>query len=242
MTHRPQAPDDDDVHDGDEIDELLGRANPNPNRVGCPPRDTLLALSRRARPIEDPGYEHLVKCSPCYREFRALQSQGVAARAPTTPPSQNARRWMVAAAALLLVTTLAGAWWLTRGETAMSRSIAESMTTTDVPVQAQLDLRKFAVTRSQDLAPEPAPVELPARMVDLTLLLPIGAEPGPYDVQILDADLQSRGGGTGTAAITDFITMLTVQLNLRQIAPGPYQLAVRRQGDSWRMFPAVVVQ
>jgi hypothetical protein len=147
---------------------------------------------------------------------------------------------MVAAAALLLVTTLAGAWWLTRGETGTSRSSAES-TTTDVPVQAQLDLRKFAVTRSQDVAPEPAPVELPARMVDLTLLLPVGSEPGSYDVQILDADLQSRGGGTGTATITDFVTTLTVQLNLRQIAPGTYQLAVRRRGDSWRMFPAVVV-
>lgn len=239
MTHRPQAPDDDDVHDGDEIDELLGRANPNPNRVGCPPRDTLLALSRRARPIEDPGYEHLVKCSPCYREFRALQSQGVAAPAPTTRPSQNARRWMVAAAALLLVTTLAGAWWLTRGETGPARSTTASIST-DVPVHAQLDLRRFSVTRSQDATPDPPPVELPAQILDVTLLLPVGSEPGSYDVQILDADLRSRGGATGTAAIKDFITTLNVRLNLQQIAPGPYQLAVRRQGDSWRMFPAVV--
>lgn len=238
MTHRPQAPDDDDVHDGDEIDELLGRANPNPNRVGCPPRDTLLALSRRARPIEDPGYEHLVKCSPCYREFRALQSQ-VSVRPASdvlTPPAS--RVWTVAAAAVLLV-ALASVWWLTRGETGMTGGTTQMAT--DAPVQAQLDLRTFSVTRSQDSAPEPAPVELPARVVDVTLFLPVGSEPGAYDVQILDADLQSRGGGTGTAAITDFITTLTVQLDLRQIAPGTYQLAVRRRGDSWRMFPAVVV-
>jgi hypothetical protein len=239
MTHRPQAPDDGDLPDGDEIDELLGRANPNPIRVGCPPRATLRALARRARPIEDPGYEHLVKCSPCYREFRALQAEGVVAPASETAAGPTARGWIVAAAALLLV-TLTGVWWLTREGTDTERSTTASMTT-DVPVQAQLDLRQFAVTRSQEVASEPAPVELPARIVDLTLLLPVGSESGSYDVQILDANLQSRGGATGTAAITDFITTLNVQLNLRQTAPGPYQLAVRRQGDSWRMFPAVVV-
>lgn len=239
MTHRPQAPDDGDLHDGDEIDELLSRANPNPDRVGCPPRATLLALSRRARPIEDPGYEHLVKCSPCYREFRALQSQGGVAPASDVTARPAARMWMVAAAAVLLV-ALVSVWWLTREETGMRGPTTASMAT-DVPVQAQLDLRKFSVTRSQDAAPEPAPVELPARIVDVTLLLPVGSEPGSYDVQILDADLKSRGGATGTAAITDFITTLSVRLNLQQIAPGPYQLAVRRRGDSWRMFPAVVV-
>lgn len=239
MTHRPQAPDDGDLHDGDEIDELLSRANPNPDRVGCPPRATLLALSRRARPIEDPGYEHLVKCSPCYREFRALQSQSVVESASGASARPAARVWMAAAAAVLLV-ALVSVWWLTREETGMTGPTTASIAT-GVPVQAQLDLRKFSVTRSQDAAPEPAPVELPARVVDVTLLLPVGSEPGTYDVQILDADLKSRGGATGTAAITDFITTLSVRLNLQQIAPGPYQLAVRRQGDSWRMFPAVVV-
>jgi hypothetical protein len=239
MTHRPQAPDDGDLHDGDEIDELLSRANPNPDRVGCPPRATLLALSRRARPIEDPGYEHLVKCSPCYREFRALQSQGFVGFPSDASARPALRVWIVAAAAVLLV-ALVSVWWLTREETGMTGPSTASIAT-NAPVQAQLDLRKFSVTRSQDTAPEPAPVELPSRVVDVTLLLPVGSEPGSYDVQILDGDLKSRGGATGTAAIADFITTLRVRLNLQQIAPGPYQLAVRRHGDSWRMFPAVVV-
>ena len=62
-----------DTPGGDELDEVLGRANPNPDRMGCPPRETLIALARRAQPIGDPAYEHLLKCSPCYREFRSLQ-------------------------------------------------------------------------------------------------------------------------------------------------------------------------
>ena len=59
----------------DEIDELLGRANPNPSRVGCPGRDVLISLARRDRPIGDPAYEHLSRCSACYREVRALQQR-----------------------------------------------------------------------------------------------------------------------------------------------------------------------
>jgi hypothetical protein len=63
----------DDRRISDAIDEVLGRANPNPTRDGCLSPDTLLALARRTLPIEDPGYVHLANCSECYRAFRALQ-------------------------------------------------------------------------------------------------------------------------------------------------------------------------
>ena len=65
--------DDDDGKFGDDIDEILSRANPNPERIGCPSRDTLVELARRAPPLGDPAYEHLLKCSPCYRDFTALK-------------------------------------------------------------------------------------------------------------------------------------------------------------------------
>ena len=56
-----------------EMDILFGSAHPNPSRADCPSDALLAALSRRERPIEDPGYDHLGKCSHCYRELRALQ-------------------------------------------------------------------------------------------------------------------------------------------------------------------------
>ena len=58
----------------DEIDELFARANANPTRVGCPTRDVLIELAHKRRPISDPAYEHLAKCSACYREFRGLST------------------------------------------------------------------------------------------------------------------------------------------------------------------------
>ena len=62
----------------DDIDTFFGYANPNPTRTACVPHDVLLALARRERPIEDPRYDHLTQCSPCYREFRRLQTTSLA--------------------------------------------------------------------------------------------------------------------------------------------------------------------
>ena len=53
-------------------------------------------------------------------------------------------------------------------------------------------------------------------------------------------DRRFKGEANGTAPIADFVTTLNVRLDLQQLAPGAYQLAVRRQGDHWRMFPADV--
>jgi hypothetical protein len=74
MAESGQPPNDSDPGE-DEIDEVLSRANPNPDRVGCPPRETLIALARKEAPLDDPAYEHLTNCSPCYVDFRALQRE-----------------------------------------------------------------------------------------------------------------------------------------------------------------------
>lgn len=59
----------------DEIDRVLAHANPNPKRIGCLPREVLADLAARRQPLNAPGYEHLLECSECYREFRALQGE-----------------------------------------------------------------------------------------------------------------------------------------------------------------------
>ena len=111
MTHAPLGPEHDDLPVHDEIEEVLSRANPNPNRAGCPSPDTLIALARRVQPINDPAYEHLVKCSPCYREFRVLQEAET--NALPAPTVRSSPAWMLGAATVLLV-ALTGVW-LTRG-------------------------------------------------------------------------------------------------------------------------------
>ena len=62
--------------DYDEVDRVLAHANPNPRRVGCLSREALESLAARRQPLNSPGYEHLLECSECYREFRQLQETG----------------------------------------------------------------------------------------------------------------------------------------------------------------------
>ena len=76
MGQRGEPTDDDAAQFGRDVDEVLSRANPNPERVGCVTHATLVELVMRAKPLGDPGYEHLLTCSACYQLFRSLQPPG----------------------------------------------------------------------------------------------------------------------------------------------------------------------
>lgn len=227
-------PDSSDLSPKDEIDEILGRANPNPERVGCPPRDVLTALARRARPIGDAAYEHLVKCSPCYREFRALQQAGM-----SSSHAGGARaRWMAVAAVLVIL--VGGSWYLLSRPPDGGPSAGASEQVSETDLQAELNLRNYSVTRSEQAQSSPPPLPLQRGRLNVTILLPVGSEPGTYEVQVLDSELRSQATGSGQADIKNYITTLQTTLDLQSLPPGMYQLGVRRQGDEWRMFPARV--
>src|SRR5438105_2243873 len=166
----------------DEIDELFARANVNPSRIGCPSRDVLIALARKQRPITDPAYEHLAKCSACYREFRGFQ-QSVSHR-----PSW--RRWWVAAAAALLIVAVGGAVWFALGPRMPTTVRPRVPTRGEEPSPeqtVQLDLRQYSVTRNEQQKHERGPVALMRARLNATILLPVGSEPGKYEVQVLDS-------------------------------------------------------
>ena len=199
-----------------EFDELFGRGYPNPDRVGCPSRSDLIALARRKRPIGDPAYDHIKECSPCYLEGRAIQEADARRRRVLT--------W--AAAAVLAVATGTGAWMLTRGSSL-----------TDAEIQAQLDLRPFAIMRGESQTTERPSLHLPRGRLFLTLLLPTGSEPGTYDVEIRDSGTGSRVSARGEADLRNHVTMLDVAIATGSLSPGGYQLAVRRADAGWQEFP-----
>ena len=219
----------------DEIDELFARANANPTRAGCPARDVLIALAHKRRPISDPAYEHLAKCSACYREFRAFQQA-----ATTHTVSFRKAAWVAAAAAVIII--VAGAAWFlspSRGErgTLPQPSAQESQV---AERRMEVDLRKYSVTRNEQQKPETGPVSLARARSNLTILLPVGSEPGGYEIQVLDSGLRSQASASGEAAIRDYVTTVQTTIDLRALSPGAYQLALRRHGEEWRLFPAEV--
>jgi hypothetical protein len=212
-----------------EMDLLLGRAHPNPERVGCPPREMLVSLSRREMPMGDPAYEHLSKCSPCYQEFRALQQADAAARA-----SAARRKRLAYAAAAVLVLAVAGSWFALRGRDGPPVSVPSASET--VLQVASLDLRPLAVSRSEEQK-SAGPLEVPRGRVNATILLPVGSSPGVYEVRILDRDLRVRASTTGSAEIRNYITTLEATLDTSGLDVGDYQLTLRREGGEWQMFP-----
>jgi hypothetical protein len=64
-----------------------------------------------------------------------------------------------------------------------------------------------------------------------------GLRRGTYDLQLLDSSLTSKASATGSAEIRDYITTLHASLELTIVEPGSYQLAIRRHGEDWRLFP-----
>jgi hypothetical protein len=212
--------------DRDEIDALFGTANPNPDRTGCPSQRTLAALARRRRDLGDPAYEHLAHCSPCYQQFRLLQGDVGA---------KNRGAWWLAVAAAILL-AVAGAW-VYRAQHPVTPPTSPTAT---VARAVELDLRPYATSRS--VSPRTALPSLPLSRdeLHLTLLLPVGAEPGSYDVRLLDTSSRVLASASGQARIQDFVTTLQVTLDLRTVAAGDRQIAVRHAGEGWHVYPASV--
>ncbi len=229
MTHDGQRPDPLRFQIENEMDLLLGRAHPNPTREGCPPRELLVSLARRELPVGNSAYDHLSKCSPCYQEVRALQQADAAVQAAAA----RRKRLAYVAAAAVLVLAIGGAWFaLTREDNPTEISPA----TGSAPEVASLDLRPLAVTRSEAQKSAEA-LEVPRARVNATILLPVGASPGAYEVRILDGDLRIRASAMGAAESRNYITTLEAAFDTTGLETGDYQLTLRRQGGEWQMFP-----
>jgi hypothetical protein len=217
-----------------EVDLLLGGANPNPTREGCPPREALISLARRQVPVGDPVGGHVSKCSPCYREMRAIQqAEGIR----PADERRTSRAWWPAAAAAVLVFAAGLTAWLAYGRSQPAPTPGpERIVASAEPVAVTLDLRKYGVTRSDTPADDLPPLVLPRAKVNLTLLLPVGSEPGEYEVRVLDASGRAAAEARGRAEITTFVSRLEAELDLRTVSAGVCQLELRRGSEGWQQY------
>jgi hypothetical protein len=216
-----------------DADLLFGRANPNPDRIGCPPRESLITLARRQLPVGDPVGDHVMRCSPCYREVRAIQqAEGIR---PAEELRHSRSWWPAAAAAVLLVAAGLAVWFAYGNRRPAPTSAPEQIVADAEPMEVTLDLRKYSVTRSDAPAEELPPLVLPRAKVKLTLLLPVGSEEGEYEVRIHTRDGASMTQAVGRAALRNFVAVLSVPVDCHLVFPGQYYLALGQLGRS-RVF------
>ncbi len=198
---------------------------------------------------------HLERCPTCQkylREMRALigashnlgaklsdewrtqaaQTQGeffdnLQARVLRKPSAAKEwyRKLAPVAAVVVIGVIIGGVWIHQRSEIKTPRNLT-------------IDLSQWLLLRGPE-QPTHKPVQLERAPLNLTILLPLGNEPGEYQVAV------RRGGTTLVEAkaegkFENHITTLHLRLDCSNLKAGDYSLAIRKTGWEWREFPAVV--
>jgi hypothetical protein len=228
-----------------DIREAIRRNHPNPDRIGCPGNETLRKMAEASVPPSDPGYRHVMECSPCYEELMELNAAVEARRAEAT--SHWRRRVLVTAIAVSLavvgyvayVAAGGGVPWVrqrtqqTAGANG-TKQASPDKTIDGLPV-AMLNLDSETSVRSNGDERHTTELQrLPRKRLDLTVNLPRGLEGGAYELALSHEDGSPLLTLRGEATIEDGLTVLRLQADLSALAPGQYQLRIRREGSSWR--------
>lgn len=214
--------------DNKRIENVLLHANPNPERVDCPTREELIALALRVREASDPLWNHVSGCSPCFADVLDLQ------RKHDVQPEEEAPRrswiWLAAAAALLVVA--GDAWHFSTSDSQNAPVIVARTVPSTV-----LDLRPFAVSRSEEVAKPVSSLSLERKVQNVVLVLPVASPEGAYSLRLLDADLSPRLSSGAVAALVNGDTRLSTALDLTALPVGRYTLAIKHEPEDWRLFP-----
>jgi len=206
---------------------LLQGGFPNPDRSGCPDKEILRAIATRKLNLEQvvEWVDHIGFCSPCYVEYDALRRQAVS------------RRWTqfgaIAAGITIAVALGIWAWFGGWGQHRMESGTYQI---------CRLDLRnRFVLRGGGEQGPKPpaAPLELTRGRLDLNLDLPIGSREGQYEVQLLEQPGKPIASAGGIAKIENYVTVLQVKIDLRNVSPGPYLLGIRRPELDWTYYPVL---
>jgi hypothetical protein len=216
---------------------LLQGEFPNPERSGCPDKETLRAIAAHKLSLEQvvEWVDHVGFCSPCYVEYDTLRRQAVS------------RRWMqfgaIAAGIAIVVALGIWAWFGGWPQHPVGRGGEVARGEAGAYQVCRLDLRnRFVLRGGGEESPKPpsGPLELNRGRLDLTLDLPIGSREGQYEIQVLEQPGKPVASASGSAKIQNYVTVLQVKIDLRNVSPGRYLLGIRRPELDWTYYPTLL--
>lgn len=215
------------------LQRLFLTAHPNPQRIGCPGADVLRAIARQRRPGDHPAEAHLGQCSPCFKEYLDFRKKWEQRRKRTLALA------MTLAAVVLLM--LAGFWW--NHFRRLSIEIAPN-TVSRIPGLAPgvLNFQGSASRGTGQLAPKDQILSRSTRQ--LSIILPMGSDPGLYEIQIRQPLGLEKSVATFSGVATvdaEGITALRTNVDFSSIPNGAYIVAWQHQGtESWDVGPFVI--
>lgn len=219
---------------------------PNPRRVGCPNHFTLRAMAYRdpRLKLEDIPASHIVSCSPCFQEYSQFRRRALLLRG-----------LRIAGAALGAAAVIFGmarfVWHHSRRcETPMiaekqlakrpSAGRSKQQPPPIEPLAVTVDLASFSPSRGDANDRTKEKVHLPRRLVRVDFHLPLGMEPGEYEIRLQNSTgtvfIDKRAPGR----LNDGITWVEVDIDLAMTTRGSLTLLIRPPGLGWRRFPVIV--
>ena len=225
-----------------EIRDLLQQAvlrdYPNADRKGCIGTEVVREVAQRQLPIQDARWEHIKRCSPCYREFLDFRAELAAAR------KKRVRRNRIVLA--LTVSAVVGFWIWTRSANGAQRPpvLAQRPPAAVVnPVVAKVNIQLSSAVRDGDdaVGQSTKPVAtINRQIVQVELSLPVGSDEGTYEVRILDRQLRPMMSRSASTTFADHVKSLLVTFDLSSLTPGAYMLGVKGPKSDWRSYPIAV--
>lgn len=211
----------------DPIEELLLRAYPNPDRKGCPGSETIRALANKEFAHGHPAWEHVWKCSPCLAEFRDLRDARLASERST-------RRWRITMIAATVTIGIIGGIWIQHARRdVQSNRIQEASEIADLwswpTSRGDEDYQRSLSWRS-------------AVIVNLTIVLPRGADGGLYRIRVTK-DRTGNNPVAATAARSSVVSQtplkyrLRAVLDLRSAPSGTYFLQITDPSNLTYSYP-----
>jgi hypothetical protein len=223
-------------------------AFPNPNRTGCPSPSVLRAMAHRDKPMNpaDLPISHVANCSPCFREYSRQRRNAKIIRTVQVTAGSLIVGGILWVAVILVLnhTRRSGLPSVSRQqnvEPASPSSVPPPSPPPQVavPIAMTVDLAPFSPTRGEE--PMPAKhIQLPPKWIRASFLMPIGSEPGEYDVRLLRSDNEVVLKTRTVAGLDDGITSFQVELHLEELSQNQLKLMIRPAGLGWRTFPVSV--
>ena len=173
-------------------------------------------------------------CSSTWRGVQPVIRSSDSFNSAVRVPSRV--RPALAAAAVVLM-TVAGVTYFGRNRVTGLPSDTQSNATTQPLL---IDYRGEGTTRSEAGDPARKSVTVPRANLEATIMLPVGSEPGQYELRLLDGAKRSRLAKEATATLKEFAVRMAVNLDLRSLPSGAYTLEIRRRGEDWDPHPLVI--
>ena len=205
------------IDDDNPIEEILLTGFPNPDRVGCPPSAVIEALGQKKIGRDDPAWEHIWNCSPCFKDFKVIRDARLAEIEGRYRAQRRRRNLVLAASVLVCAIVLAALFYRNIGVLRGGAAVVA------------IDLTNAGIVRGDAEDNARVLAELPTRLDEIHLKLPVFSQRGRYVVAILQSKSQNAAVALGSATTTgtDVNPSLVLTFDLSGTKPGRYFLATR---------------